>query len=311
MGLDTSDAIGSDDIALVMRDLITGDVIATGTFNTTNIITFSQWLYSEWFNKYNKMVGIIERRSTGSSVIDYLLLMFHEDGKNPFSRLWNTVVDDKEVSPRRFEELNKTYDRNSNLHIKYKKHVGFSTSGAGRTSRDKLYSDTLMDLVTRSKSQLFDITLSDQILGLSIKNGRIDHADMENDDLVIASLLTQWFMVKANNLVYYNLNPLEVLSDIRHRDTTHENVNKRMAALKDKKIKERIDALISQGTTTKDFIKIGRIKSEIELLTRELSKADDVYNIDILLDKMGKMNKIKKSHVTRSVTNNWRSLIGR
>ena len=95
MGLDTSDAIGNDDIGMVIRDVITGEVIATGVYNETNTIIFSQFLM-EWIKEFPKLIMVIERKSSGVSIIDNLLLLMTEEGYNPFKRLFNWIASDND-----------------------------------------------------------------------------------------------------------------------------------------------------------------------------------------------------------------------
>jgi hypothetical protein len=44
LGVDTSDAVGRDDIALCLRDAYSGAVLACGNYNETNLIQFAEWL---------------------------------------------------------------------------------------------------------------------------------------------------------------------------------------------------------------------------------------------------------------------------
>jgi hypothetical protein len=60
---------------------------------------------------------------------------------------------------------------------------------------------------------LRDERLSHQLLSLIVKNGRIDHPDGGNDDLVIAALLTQWFMIQGRNLSFYGVNTSLLLKE--------------------------------------------------------------------------------------------------
>jgi hypothetical protein len=55
MGLDTSDAGGRDDIAMVIRDAMTGETLAAGNYNETNLVTFSEWI-AEWLIEFNNII---------------------------------------------------------------------------------------------------------------------------------------------------------------------------------------------------------------------------------------------------------------
>jgi hypothetical protein len=183
LSVDTSDAIGKDDIAIVLRDIRTGEVIAASNVNETNVIVYTKWL-ATWLINYSKITMIIERRSSGATIIDLLLLLLVEAGVNPFKRIYNKVVQERDEKPDRFMDVDKRYTYNSTELInKYKATFGFATSGSGLTSRSELYSTTLTNASKTTCDLVYDKKLIDQLLGLIIRNGRVDHEDGEHDDL--------------------------------------------------------------------------------------------------------------------------------
>ena len=290
VGLDTSDAIGKDDMALVVRQLSTGEVVGVGTYNTTNIITFSKWLFEKWFMPYPKLVAIIERRSTANSIIDYLLLMLHQVGRNPFKQLFNWVFDKSTEHAGRFKEVSEyKLGKQGNLHVKYKKFVGFATSGSGATSRTSLYHDTLMSAVGDTATVLHDIGLIDQLLGLQIRNNRVDHGPGGHDDIVIALLMTQWFITRAINVKAYGLNPLNIMSEINIPGDTAVDVEVREA---DKELRIEIDDVMAIAKGTQHPLLINRLQRKLTILTSKLTVADDYYNIDILIAEMRALSRL-------------------
>ena len=183
LALDTSDAAGGDDIGLVLRDVESGAVLANSNINETNLITFSEWIV-QLLVKYPNITLIVERRSTGSTILDYILLMLVARDINPFKRIYNKVVQDHEEDRARFDSVGKGNFVNMNdLIVKHKKAFGFATSAVGATSRTDLYSSTLLASSKFTGAQVYDTTLINQILGLVVKNGRVDHQDGEHDDL--------------------------------------------------------------------------------------------------------------------------------
>ena len=291
IGLDTSDAMGKDDIALVVREISTGKILAVGTYNTTSIITFARWLFESWLLKYPKLVMIIERRSTGSSIIDYLLLMLHEEGRNPFKQLFNWVVDKQLEQPMRFEEISDyTTNKHKRLHISLKKYVGFATSGSGATSRAGLYSDTLMSCMETSAHNMFDAGLIEQLFGLSLKNNRIDHQLGGHDDIVIATLLTQWFLTKAQHLRSYRIDPLTVLTHVGIPGSG-EDVEQEA---KDSAIRAEIDILLRSSKGVRSPLLVSRLQRQLHVLTSKLTTHDDFYNIDKLLEEMRSIKRLDR-----------------
>ena len=183
LSMDTSDASGGDDISLRLIDVSDGKLIACGTYNETNIITFSQWV-AEWFIRFDNVLGIIERRSTGVAVLDQLLLILPSNGIDPFVRLFNRCVNDADEEPDRFKDIQVPFARRSqDIYVRYKKYFGFATSGSGLTSRSELYSTTLQNAAKQVGDVIYDKITIDQILSLEIRNGRVDHPRGEHDDM--------------------------------------------------------------------------------------------------------------------------------
>lgn len=211
LGMDTSDASGGDDISLVLVDIETADVIACGTYNETNIVPLAKWICAILV-QYKNITCIIERRSTGSAILDHLLWLLPQHGEDPFKRLFNRVVNDHLEFEDRFAEINMAvHRRDPNINVRMKKHFGFATSSGGVTSRSELYSTTLMNALKRAARKMYDITLINQTLGLVVKNGRVDHLPGKHDDMVIGWLLCHWLMTQGTNLQFYGIDSRQVM----------------------------------------------------------------------------------------------------
>ncbi len=222
MGVDTSDAGGSDDITIIIASVATGKTIGAASINETNLINFSQWLCS-LLVRYKKVTAIIERRSSGPTIIDYLLLMLPTYDEDPFRRLFNRVVNDKDEFKDRFKEVATPAlsHKDKDIFVKYKKYFGFSTSGSGLTSRSDLYGITLQNCAKQVGDRAYDSKLINQIMGLIVKNGRVDHDTGQHDDMVISWLLSFWLMTMGKNLEFYGINTREILIDTK----TEKKVN--------------------------------------------------------------------------------------
>ena len=286
MGLDTSDAGGGDDIFLKLRDIKTGEIVASGNFNDTNLLRFSEWLF-QWFVKYENFVLIPERRSTGGMIIDYLILHMVAAGIDPFKRIFNRVVQEKDEFPDRFAEIDKPmYARDRHIYDRFKKYFGFATSGSGLFSRAGLYSTTLQNAAKYTGDKVYDRILIDQILGLIIKNGRVDHADGEHDDAVIAWLLTHWMMTQATNLAFYGINSRDVLSANRvHReDNTPEKIFFRM---EQQGIRDKIESLYLQLRNERDEYIASKLERDIRMLSDRLVLEDNErFSVDDLIGEL-------------------------
>ena len=256
LGSDTSDGSGGDAISIVIIDTITGETMAAATINEINLISFSQWL-CQLFVIFINMTGIIERRSSGVAVIDYLLLMMPALGLDPFKRLFNLAVNDHKEDEMRWREIAPGLGRRPHdSYVVHKKTFGFTTSGSGMASRTELYSTTLQMAAKKAGDSVRDKTTITQILGLITHNGRVDHAPGEHDDMVIAWLLCYWFITKAKNLSYYGIDSKSILSYTeeiavltsteRHEMAYQQNVRLSIEKIYDQMVKERDDNVIKK-----------------------------------------------------------------
>ena len=258
IGLDTSDAVGNDDIGMVIRRVNNGEVVAVGQFNETNVISFSTWL-ADFMIEYHRSVLIVERRSTGGSVIDNLFNIFTVLGINPYTRLFNWITQEKDANPNRYSMmLEHKFD--SGFQNKHRKEVGYATSNGGRASRDKLYGETLTQSMKFTSTKIYDKPLVTQISGLMIKNGRIDHSNEHKDDLVIGWLLGYWFLSNSKNVEVYGLDASELLQDVMFNNAGTEE--EELAIINNEAIKERINKLLNKLAVEKNkYILDGIIKT--------------------------------------------------
>lgn len=293
-GMDTSEAIGSDDISLVILNVRTGATIAAGDFNETNTTVFGTFV-AQLLIDFPTLMLNIERRSTGGSVIDTIIPILLQKDINPLHRLFNWIVQDVRLSDThkaRYKELMDAYARRDRSTFdRYKKYFGFSTSGGGRTARNKLYGETFKSAIKYIGSQCKDIKLINQILGLKDINGRIDHDADDNDDMVIAWLLAFWNLKNGINLDLYGVNISKVLVDVK--DVIYKNGEKDIESMVKKKAHN--DAMNAINKLTEIM---GESNNEIEIrnckmLMKRISKKLDYslapsFNIDIYIQKLEK-----------------------
>lgn len=204
IGVDTSDGAGRDDISFVVRDHTNGEVLCVAVFNEINLITLADFFVSfmlEWDNS----ILVIERKNSAPTIIDYMVQKLLQHNVNPFTRIYNTIVQNKEVMEEEFKEVMKARNHNLEVFTKYKKHLGFVTSGSGITSRSELYSGTMMSMLKYTGNMLRDEQLVTQISSLVIRNNRIDHPSGGSDDLVIGALLSYWLLIVGKNLSCYGI----------------------------------------------------------------------------------------------------------
>ena len=288
LSVDSSDAVGGDDIALKLRSVRTGATVACGNYNETNLITFSEWLCS-WLVDYRKVTLIIERRSTGAMILDYLLLMLPSKGIDPFKRIYNKVVQDADEDPGRFKSIDRAiYTRDERIYIEHKKAFGFSTSATGATSRSELYSTTLLNAAKLTGDSVKDPKTIDQILSLIIRNGRVDHPPGGNDDLVVAWVLSFWLLSHGKNLHFYGIDSKSILADnqAKNKDVTPITL---YDSYEQDRVRRDVEKLVESLKHEKDAYVIRMLESKLRDLALKLNESDQRHlSIDSLIDSLKK-----------------------
>jgi len=304
LGVDTSDAVGRDDIGLVFTDARTLDVVGGANINETNILSFAKFLV-ELLVKYPNLTLIIERRSTGAAIMDILIKMLLERGIDPFTRMYNKVVQEFEEDRERYMEIRQPIGRrNVEVYIRNKAAFGFSTSGSGVNARNELYGNTLQEAAKRGCDRVKDSILISQISGLQTRGGRIDHAVKGHDDMVVAWLLTNWFLTKGVNLSHYGIT--QVMTDIatsQHKQLTPDEY---AILIQQQMIQDKIQKIAAQLTEeTDDYICIS-LEHQLRTLARGLSYENVQLNsVDQLINNIKenkKTNRRTQQHSSRAQT---------
>ncbi len=300
VGMDTSEASGGDDISVVVLDIETLEVVAAGTFNETNLITFCKWACS-WVTRWDTTTMIIERRSTGAMLMDYLLLMLPPMGIDPFKRIYNRCVQEYDEMPDRFKEIQVPMGRRpQDIYVRQKKTFGFSTSGGlGQTSRSELYSTTLQLAAKRSCNFVFDKALIDQITALISKDGRIDHPSGGHDDLVIGWLLCNWLITKGKSLSYYGIDQRRIGAGLS-TEASEDYVRDTQFRREQEVLLENMEALTQQlGKETDEWI-IHRLEHQLRLLNRQVIRDEgEVFSLDTLIAKAREQRREKIQNAGR------------
>lgn len=281
IGLDMSEAVGRDSIALVMVDIRTGGVVAAGTYNETNLIRFANYLTS-LLVKYRNTTLVIERKSTAITMIDALMISLPKVGIDPFRRLYNKIVDEQNESPDEYREICRHHDmRSEAFYDKRKNTFGFNTNAA---SRMLLYSTVLQNAAKKSGFLVKDKVLSAEIRGLVEKKGRIDHNESGHDDMVIAWLMTHWFLTHARHLQHYGIPVGNVMSQASEmgREMSEAEIEERAAQ---QAILDEIDDTLDLLKETSDELMIMRYEHRLRVLTGrvQVGEAEEANSLDALI----------------------------
>lgn len=293
-GLDPSDAIGKDSIAAVFVDTKSGEVIGVSAVNETNIVVYSRWLLKLHIDN-ERLMGVIERKSTGVAIIDFLIEGMHKHKINPFTRLYNTVVQRVGELEKNFESLMHYSFHSINDLNQNRKYVGYNTSATGINSRSVLYVDVFKVAIETCRDAIRDEALVTEILGLTVKNGRIDHGPNTHDDLVIAFLLASYALYKGNRLDYYGIDAKRVLTNTRVRSKQKPEVRKEQRDLR-----ERIVKILTKISNTDVQLLVDRYETEARMLSRRVVlDPNETFNINQALDNIvliKKQTKKKSGH---------------
>lgn len=295
--LDTSDAVGNDEIGLVLLDPYSGKVLAVSEINKTNLNKFNNWIFS-WLVRFDNLVLMPERRSSAVTMIDYLIEMCVANDMDPFKRIFNWVTNDKNTEKERYKDIDVSMrKRHEDVYVDYKKYFGFGTSGAGRTSRDILYSQGLMRAARYIGSVVHDSRLISQISALVVKNGRIDHSNGLHDDLVVSWLLGYYLLSMGSNLEYYGIDSSRVLTEVDknnedQKESIEDNARDQEQRSLTLKINSKLEIIKSVGLSTLEYLaKIREVKMLYSRLDTDTMRT---FNLDSRLQEINEMNKLRK-----------------
>jgi len=306
ISVDTSDALGNDDIGYVLEDPETGEVVGAGSYNRTSINQWAKWLFRQLM-KYPSSVLMMELKSSAMSIIDTVVDMLLEVGQDPFKRIVNMVVNNAVAKPKLFKELEgaKASGRLREFYYAHKKMFGYTTTGTGQTSRNILYGG--LEPACKLKGHLInDKTLQGQILGLIVKNNRIDHRPGEHDDAVIAWLLSYWLLTSGDNLKYYGLNPLSIYTRIRPYNSSGDD-DMKSEVDPHVKIRERIINLKAEiNRASNDAVRMA-LQDRLNALTSALpdSMESDTYNKTQVVEEVKREKVKKRNRVNRDDFLQW------
>lgn len=282
LGFDGSNGSNGDDLTICLQDLESLEVIAAGSYNELNLIHFSKWLADMLINMPNVTFNP-ENKSSGTYIIDYLIVELLAAGQDPFKRIFNTVVNDHTEKPERFAEINMPLNRrDKHVYEKYKSCFGFTTAASGIFSRTDLYSIILQRAARDGKHVVRDRQLTGQILALINRNGRIDHPVGGHDDMVVAWLLCNWFAMMAKNMSFYGIDSRQVM-----RLVVKESFGRQLdqfEQLEQNKLRERMDELSAELSDEKDEAVSMKLEREMRMIERKLiMDKGEVLNVDELI----------------------------
>lgn len=284
LGIDTSDAIGRDAIALTIIDPIDLSVVGSTTINDSSLVNSARWM-SKLLIEYPQITAIIEKKSSAQTFIDTALAMLPAAGIDPFKRMYHRINDQRGEHSALWEEIEQTpfNRRDSRFYEKFRKYFGFNT---GSNSRDVLYGAVLENAAERSCTMVYDRRLSSELRNLVVKNGRIDHSSKGNDDTVISWLLANWLLMFGKNLHYYGIDTSKIMlrAGKDGKVATPEEIRQRD---KQEQIKTEITTLTEKLKNTTNANLMIIVEQALRVATKRLvDSGDDTISIDALLKEI-------------------------
>lgn len=258
--IDSSNAVGNDFNGLCMINLRDMSLTATSRLNIANLLDYGLWV-AKLMDTFDKTTLVIENKSSGMSICDIVSKHLSINGKNPFLRIFNRYMEDEEsvktatsLNQHQFEEF----------YEKKKKLFGFNTTAS---LRNTLYDSVLMQAINCTGHRLKDSALISEILGLHMKNGRLDHAANANDDMAFSWVMGHWFVRRAVHHEAYGIDTSIVLKDVVENE-----------------------ALGNAGirNVSQDVMR-GKLLSVLSLLKKQLAISDDKFKQYAIKKKIKKI----------------------
>lgn len=295
IGSDTSEMVGRDSTTFFIQDPRTMSTLATIRIGENNIIETANW-FADFMLKYDKTVLNMERKSTGSTFIDTLLLVLHAKGINPFKRIFNQVIQDPSKHDQLYNWLRSGRMPSEDDIRNCRKLFGFQQTGS---TRSFLYGTVLKTAARQNQHVIYDKVLSGELRGLRIdkKSGRVDHGVDGHDDMVMAWLLSGWFLMYGNNLDFYGFDRRKVMSNVNNEGKQLDDI--------DVVDNEYVDYLNEQIETIKrEIIRVdhpmilSRLEQRLMKINIELEQYGyEPRNIDALLREARATRQRNKSQI--------------
>lgn len=283
MACDTSDNVGRDFTSFCMLDPYDMHTVATFKCNTTNLAFVARCIL-KFMKDFPRSIFIPERNKNGAMLLDFIFAETRRETFNPLQRIYNSYFQ------------NYTQDTNvKNLDYgsgTVRKEFGFNTSKSA-TSREFLYGTVMMTALKLNVTRLYDNSLIDEICGLTMKNGRVDHSEQGHDDLFISYLLACYFILFGRNHQLYGIGPDEFMCNIEANGNEIEAEEKRQKKLAKARIVE-LRKLIDRDVNI--IVK--------QAHQRELNKLMDIIgDEDIIDDTIKPLEQVDKGAITEAKRN--------
>lgn len=288
MGFDGSELIGNDFSTCVAIDPTTMATIFTFRCNESSIAKFSMFI-ADLLIAYRKILWVPERKSVAPGMIDTVTELLQRHGQNPFKRIFNKLVDNRDMEDYAKYDLD---DPSLADTTAARKALGFMTTGH---SRPVLYKQVLQKAAEAAADRIYDPTLINELTSLQARNGRLDHKTGGHDDMVMGWLLACYVVFEGKNLSFYGIDPLAILQDV----TTDEGVSPYHVA-DQRELRTTIKELVQLAHSAVDDYRRRMVIYDIE---RMLPRVDTGIAISPLSADSVRQDSFDYRDIIREVTN--------
>jgi hypothetical protein len=285
IGVDTSSAVNKDACTMIIRSMKTGRVVGVGRYALAMLDDVTA-IIVDMLQVLQNSVLVIER-NYAHHMIDSLLILLPSKGMDPFTRIYNQVYQNPALHQKELEMVQNTKFsyRDKNFYLKLKHLFGFNTTAK---SREVLYG-LIQEAVAVTGYGINYDKLADELINLRTKGDRIDHDSKQHDDLVIAWLLTYWFIKLGGNKPYYGITAALALTDTKNLLDVGKNKEEKpvdpsiMQFFEN--VRLRIHNLTEELLKTNDNILALRLEAEIHKMSKLLPPdTAKLLTVDTLLE---------------------------
>lgn len=293
LGMDSSENIGRDFTTFVCIDPKTLSTIFTFRCNDSNTTKIGM-LVARILNDFPRMLFIPERKNSGVFITDMVIMSMARAGQNPFTRIYNRIVQDRQYDEFRGVNLNDPHLYESTM----RRYLGFMTTG---TTRDVLYKQVLHRAASLARDRVYNPDLISELSGLQASNGRIDHRAGKHDDMVIAWLLACFVVFEGRNLELYGISKDELLKTIDYGYTdgvAQEKIEEQMMLREELK---EVESKIRQANSNmvRNFLQQQKLRLEalidpsvimepisVDAVSRDFKSYEVYTNVSSKVDRM-------------------------
>ena len=278
LSLDPSENIGEDFSGFNFINAKDGSILGVMRINETNIIKICDLVFNILV-KYDNILFICERNSTGVTIIDILIDRMIKNNIDPIKKIFNFIIQEND---------NTRYTKNELLNSKIRKKFGFRTSNSKSMGRTFLFKTVLMKGLELFKDRIYDSVLIDEIVNTKKDNkGRLDHEVGKHNDVMFSYMIGLFVIFYGKYLYKYDfldvtdsyvLQDLDLDDKDKEEDKNYDNIKYQV-----KKLEDRLDKVNSKLVKNKIRDKIKILKEQLpeeEFITFSNKNNVRVDNID-------------------------------